>query len=146
MSNKPRNTQGAAGLSRTVLKATDAPVCPYCGQPATYYADASIVLRVNGIGSVWLCRDCDAWVGCRPGSLRPLGRLANAHLRRAKIAAQLEFDPLWVTGRMPRAEAWRWLAQRLGIPRRQCDLGKFDVGLCVRVVEICSAEHNARRR
>lgn len=86
------------------------------------------------------CAPCAAWVGCHPGSANPLGRLANAELRKAKSAAHTAFDPLWKSKRMRRKEAYGWLAERLGVKKNECHIGMFDVADCKRVVEICATK------
>jgi hypothetical protein len=93
-----------------------------------------------------------AWVGCHPGTTRPLGRLADAALRRAKIHAHDAFDRIWRTlharrqaaepgytlGRA-RASRYRRLAELLGIPPQACHIGMFDVETCRRVIELCTS-------
>lgn len=73
--------------------------CDYCGRPARLVGGAEVYPHRPDLSSkrFWLCRPCDAWVGCHPkaeprrGGLGdgtvPLGRLANADLRRAKQRA-----------------------------------------------------------
>ena len=39
---------------------------------------------------------------------------------------------------MIRAEAYRWLAGRLGIEKDECHVGLFDAETCRRVVELCA--------
>lgn len=87
----------------------------------------------------YLCAPCDAYVGCHPGTINPLGRLANAELRRAKKAAHAAFDPKWREGGMKRQQAYKWLSEQLGITREECHIGMMDVDLCRRVVEVCKA-------
>lgn len=116
-------------------------VCPYCGRPAKLVNGAAIY----GAGRFadrlfWLCRDCAAWVGCHKNSRRaaPLGRLADAELRRWKSSAHAVFDPLWKIGLLSRSEAYRKLAKALDIqPASQCHIGWMDVEQCKAVVRIC---------
>lgn len=126
--------------------------CPYCGRPAELVNGAAIY----GPGRFtdlffWLCRDCAAWVGCHKNSRRaaPMGRLANAELRRWKSNAHAVFDPLWRTGPLSRADAYRNLAKALDIhPASQCHIGWMDVEQCKSVVRIClkwRKEHDADR-
>lgn len=126
--------------------------CPYCGRPAELVNGAAIY----GPGRFtdlffWLCRDCAAWVGCHKNSRRaaPMGRLANAELRRWKSNAHAAFDPLWRTGPLSRADAYRKLAKALDIhPASQCHIGWMDVEQCKSVVRIClkwRKEHDADR-
>lgn len=107
----------------------------------------------------WVCTPCDAYVGChQKGAVTqdtqgrrlvsdgtvPLGRLANAELRRAKQRAHTYFDPLWNDSfggrRMPRAAAYAWLANQLSLPVHRCHIGMFDVAMCERVAQVCEAQ------
>ncbi len=126
--------------------------CPYCKGPAELLMDSSPLYRGRDYGPVWFCRPCDAWVGVHENSPRylPLGRLANAELRKAKMAAHAIFDPLWQRKLLPaekgvkkraRGDAYHWLAQQLGIPFDQCHIGLFDVDMCKRVVAVCAPYH-----
>ena len=89
------------------------------------------------------CKPCGAYVGCHKtgDGKQPLGRLANAELRAAKSAAHAAFDPMWKDGKKKRGSAYAWLADALGIDKRDCHIGMFDVETCRRVVEILG--HNA---
>lgn len=85
----------------------------------------------------YYCANDQAWVGCHPGTTKPLGRLANAELRLAKQQAHAVFDPLWRDTGRPRRYLYHWLAIQLGISKDDCHIGMFDVEQCQRVVEIC---------
>ena len=110
------------------------PTCPYCGGKAKL-TDSAHVYRGRSYGLIWDCRPCDAYVGVHKGTTNPLGRLANAELRKAKIRAHAVFDPLWKTRQMKRHEAYALLAERLGIDSKDAHIGMFDVDQCRRVVE-----------
>lgn len=132
--------------------------CPYCGQPAEY-VDSSVVYNGRSYGMIYDCRPCDAYVGVHKGSNIPLGRLANAELRKWKQAAHAAFDPLWrakfrhrvaggegKSGRpggdhykpvYARNSAYKWLAEQMGIERKECHIGMFDVDQCKRVISLC---------
>lgn len=139
--------------SRDQRKPVEPPVCPYCGCASVLIGADVIYPHRPDLShkQFYACQPCGAWVGCHDGSLIPLGRLANAELRKAKQAAHAAFDPLWEARR--RAEAcskmrargaeYAWLAKELGIERRDCHIGMFDVALCRRTVEIC--RERARR-
>lgn len=117
-------------------------LCPYCTQPAALVTGVTIYPHRSDLydKQFYLCVPCHSWVGCHPGTEQPLGRLANAELRAAKIAAHAAFDPLWRgVGTRKRSEAYRWLADRLGIVWKECHIGQMDVEQCRRVVEICRA-------
>lgn len=136
-------------LQRTEVplpKKAPAPTCPYCNHLAELTNSAEVYGGRDFGKMVWRCRRCEAWVGCHPGTNTPLGRLANAELRKAKIAAHDAFDSLWrrkhvkeggSKGRA-RGAGYRWLAEQLGIEPASCHIGMFDVELCKRVVEVCA--------
>lgn len=114
----------------------DAPICPYCGRKAILENDSAIYGRSYG-KQLWLCRNfprCDAYVGCHVGTDVPLGRMANKELREAKKKAHAAFDSLWRTGKMSRAIAYKWLAEKMGMLLAECHIGMFDVEDCERVV------------
>lgn len=128
------------------------PTCPYCGRAASLMRSSAALHNGRDYGPKWVCLrpTCEAWVGCHPGTDIPLGRLANAELREAKHAAHAAFDRLWqakmrqgFTRSRARAAGYRWLAGQLGLDRKQCHIGMFDVGLCRRVVEICTPFHRS---
>lgn len=87
----------------------------------------------------WNCKECDAYVGCHPGTDKPLGILANAELRRAKRKAHEAFDPVWKNGKIKRADAYKWLADKLGIRIESCHIGMFNVSMCKEVVNKMSS-------
>jgi len=112
-----------------------APTCPYCGEGSELAS--SLEVYHKDYGPIYICRPCQAWVGCHMGTVRPLGRLANAELRKAKQAAHKAFDPLWMKGYMDRRDAYAWLVGRLGVPGTLCHIGIMDVEGCLKVIEVC---------
>jgi hypothetical protein len=126
------------------------PTCPYCTKPATLTTGAAIYPHRPDLSEkkFWRCVACRAYVGCHRHNARvfvggtyaisdgtlPLGRLANAELRKTKQAAHAAFDPLWRSGDMSRAMAYGWLSDKLGIPYEQCHIGMFDIDQCKAVI------------
>lgn len=121
--------------------------CRYCRQPAVlsrFGADSYPYGR--DYGPVWVCTPCDAWVGCHPGTVNPLGGLANAELRAAKQAAHAAFDPLWqrkiekenCSKGHARRSGYRWLSEQLGIPFKKTHIGFMSLEECRKVVEVCT--------
>lgn len=115
--------------------------CDYCGRRAELVSSKTIYGRDYG-HKVWLCRRCMAYVGCRKGTDKPLGRLANAELRYWKRAAHEAFDPIWQYGRFRghRSTAYAWLAQKMNLPIEKTHIGMFEVDDCKRAIRICEAE------
>ena len=60
--------------------------CDYCGHKAELVDDTVIYGHSYG-HKAYLCRYCGAYVGCHGRSDKPMGRLADAGLRRKKMAA-----------------------------------------------------------
>lgn len=121
--------------------------CPYCnGTPALVGGEVIYPHRPDLWSKrFWSCAPCGAYVGCHPGGIVPMGRLANKELRDAKMAAHAAFDPLWksngATNRAKgRKDAYAWLAAQMGIGRKRCHIGEFDVEQCRRVVEIVGGQ------
>lgn len=119
-------------------------ICAYCTGLATFHATSNH-LYSRDYGPVWHCESCKAWVGCHPDG-KPLGRLADAELRSAKMGAHNAFEPL-VAAKMrrdgcskseARGAGYAWLAQQLDIDRRICHIGMFDEAMCKRVEMVCS--------
>jgi hypothetical protein len=128
------------------------PICPYCNEESVLGDSAKIYGR--SYGPLYLCWNypqCDAYVGCHPGTTTPLGRLANRELREAKKRAHAAFDPIWRL-RVERdgwhkggARRWayRWLAKQMRIPEDDCHIGMFTVEQCALVVTL-STEYFAK--
>ena len=78
---------------------------------------------------IWHCWPCGAYVGVHKNSPdhAPLGRLANAELRKMKIKAHAAFDKLWTprgSAPMTRKQAYKLLRQKMNLnegdaPHRQ---------------------------
>ena len=128
------------------------PICLYCSSASVLVGGDAIYPHRPDLYQFkfWQCAPCDAFVGChkfgaisdgvRSDGALPLGRLANAELRKAKRSAHAAFDPLWHNGYFDsRRDAYKWLAKKLGISRKVCHIGMFDVTQCRMVVSHCNA-------
>lgn len=110
--------------------------CDYCGKQAELVGGERIYPHRPDLSALrfYACAPCKAHVGCHPGTTKPLGRLADAKLRSAKMAAHNNFDPLWKKKRMSRHAAYARLSDRMGIPREKTHIGMFDVSQCQLVI------------
>lgn len=120
--------------------------CPYCGHEAVLVSGEMLYPHRPDLYDkpFYRCAPCGAHVGCHPGTTNPLGRLANAELRKAKMDAHAAFDPLWKGKKRARRQAYAWLAHELGIDVSRCHIGEFDVAQCRRVVAICTQKRGAQ--
>lgn len=129
-------------------------ICPYCHTKAKIVTGLVVYPHRPDLSAkrFYSCSPCGAWVGCHDGTFQPLGRLADAELREAKKAAHAAFDPIWKARfaaksaidpsykkGMARGGRYRELAKVMGIDKRDCHIGMFDVEQCQRVVEICES-------
>lgn len=115
------------------------PVCR-CGRVSELVTGQHVYPRRRDLWNMrfYVCDPCDARVGCHPGTTTPLGNLADAATRKARMFAHDAFDPLWRgRGRRARRAAYAWLRQELGVTPDECHIGKFDVATCNRVVALC---------
>ena len=133
--------------------------CPYCDRAAELVTGKTIYPRRVDLLDLkfWRCEPCGAYVGCHKAGAKiydgqkrmvsdgtvPLGRLANATLRRLKQEAHAAFDPLWRSGAMTRVEAYAWLAAQLGVSVRNCHIGMMDDDGCRAVLQVVT---NSKRR
>lgn len=120
-------------------------ICPYCNKKAAFVTGEVVYPHRNDLHEKWfyLCRVCDAYVGCHVGSGIPLGRLANSELRKAKQAAHEAFDILWKeTPIMSRKAAYVWLSAELSLSLDKTHIGMFDVNQCNKVVELSNAKYD----
>lgn len=125
-----------------------APSCPYCGKVSDLVTGKTIYPNRFDLHKkqFYNCAPCGAYVGCHSGTTKPLGRLANAELRKAKQAAHSAFDPLWqrkiIKDNMCKSKArslgYKWLSEQLNIAFEDCHIGMFNVEQCNRVVDICN--------
>lgn len=109
--------------------------CPYCGSPTQLVDDSEIYGQSFGT-KCYICRSCQAWVGCHKGTDKALGRIANKELRELKRQAHEAFDPIWKDGYLPRTAAYEVLSTAIGLPIEQTHIGMFDEELCRKVISL----------
>ncbi|MBK5646245.1 zinc-finger-containing protein [Acinetobacter proteolyticus] len=115
------------------------PICPYCESTSELVKGSVIYPKRPDLADLdmYQCAPCSAYVGCHEGTLKPLGRLANAELRQWKMNVHKVFDPLWRSGAMKRGDAYKALAEEMGIERKDCHVGMFSVDQCKQAYAIC---------
>lgn len=110
--------------------------CKYCGRPTELVASSEI--RRNRKGKSYLCRNCNAYVSCHPGSEMSMGCVADFNLRRLRHEAHLWFDPIWKNKlKKSRYNAYSWLSLRLKMNKNYTHMGYFDEEDCMKVINIC---------
>ena len=67
--------------------------CQYCKNDAVWVENKEIYGKNYGKSYMcWLCKNCDAYVGCHNNTKEPLGNLANKELREKRKMAK----NLWI--------------------------------------------------
>lgn len=89
--------------------------------------------------SFWICRKCGAYCGCSNGTSEPLGVPAGEETRKERSRAHKVFDKLWKrpNGVMSRTAAYKWLAKGMGIPSKECHIGRMMAPQARLVVSLC---------
>lgn len=100
--------------------------CQDCG--------ATMVLRKGKYGPFYSCvrfPDCRGSHGATSDG-EPLGIPADIATRKKRSETHAQFDPLWKgqTAIMNRRQAYRLLAQLMGLPTPQAHIGMFSIGQC----------------
>ena len=110
--------------------------CDYCGKLANF-VDSAIVYGTS-YGMIYYCARCKAWVGVHRGTDTPLGRLADADLRKLRKIAHAFLDRMWRGNRnMTRADVYRWLSEKMGLPVEETHIGLFDLEQCRKAIDFC---------
>lgn len=116
--------------------------CRYCKRLVKYVNNSAIYGRSIGRWPmIYLCKPCDAYVGCHDGTCYPLGTLANKALRHARKVNKAHFEPLWQQGPERKFEtrtaAYEWLARELRIPPSKCHWGMFELDRAIEAGLVC---------
>lgn len=110
-------------------------VCPYCGN-ATQQNDSAEIYHGISYGIIYLCKPCNAYVGCHKGTTLSMGRLANSDLREAKKRAHHYLDQLWQPKVYNRPIVYKWLSESLGINREFTHIGMSNVKQCEKIIAL----------
>jgi len=108
--------------------------CPECG--------GSMILRRSDAPNPFY--GCENFPRCRCVHLaharsgEPVGVPADAPTRLARKETHKLFDELWKSGKCGRTQAYRLLADLLGIPESKAHIGSFSMQQCARLVAILS--------
>ncbi len=108
--------------------------CTYCGREAEWVENKEVYGRNYGDSyMIWLCRPCDAYVGCHQNTRRPKGSFANKSLRSARREAHSVIDPLWQSGKYARKTVYKRLSEAFG--GEEIHVGESDEKRCKEIIE-----------
>ena len=121
--------------------------CPFCRSSVSLIDSAKIYDQSYGF--IYLCDaypNCDARVGCHPGTITALGTLANQKLRRWRSLAHRHFDPLWQSGIFSsRQIAYKWLSKAMKLPLERTHIAMFNIRQCQRAIALVKSFTRSRR-
>lgn len=113
-------------------------ICPYCQNEADWVENKEIYGKNYGKSvMVWLCKPCDAYVGCHNNTRTPLGSMANRDTRTWRKKAHIAFDPIWKEKHLKRDRAYGFLRRRLGY---EVHIGESDIEQCKRIIDVCEKD------
>ena len=108
--------------------------CPVDGKPAPWVENKEKYGQNYGKSYMcYYCKEHDTYVGCHDNSRRPLGTMAGAELREARMAVHAKIDPLWRSGRLRRGEVYRMITLKLG---HTYHTGESDLDTCNKILEM----------
>jgi hypothetical protein len=108
----------------------DKVICPYCGKEAVWCENKEIYGKNYGNSYMcYLCKDCNAYVGCHQNTERPLGTMANKELRELRIKCHSNFDKLWKSKYLKRWEAYKYLSELMEMA--DAHIGNFTKEECL---------------
>jgi hypothetical protein len=122
-------------------------ICPNCGSAVERVSNTVIYRREYGIWPfAYRCVSdpCDSYVGLHPKTDIPLGTLANKETRAARKQAKAAIMPMWEDQGLDKGAVYKWLSEKMGIQDvNHCHIGWFDIGQCLRVIQICNEKDKA---
>lgn len=108
--------------------------CPYCGNEAKWVENRFIYGKNYGRSYMaYLCKPCDAFVGCHNNTRKPLGTLANRELRNLRKKVHAYIDMFWKTGRLQRKYVYARITKELGF---QYHTGESDIETCKKILAL----------
>ena len=74
-------------------------ICDFCGNEAEWVENKEVYGRNYGKSvMIWLCKPCDAYVGCHNNTMKSLGTIANKETREWRQRAHKIYDTFWDRG------------------------------------------------
>lgn len=127
-------------------------ICRHCGgavrlvSASKVYGPAAAARLGIDRQSFYQCQNCNARVGCHPGSMRPLGNLANEALRMKRMETHHVFDSFWKERGMSRTQAYKWMAKKMRLSEELAHIGGFEMDRCQKLIKLCEKERNNEQK
>lgn len=118
-------------------------ICNLCGGRVIFTSNTLVYGRSYGSGKCYYCTDCHAYVGTHvPRPKEALGILSNKEMRNWKMKCHHKFDSFWKDfpsskkRHSARNQAYKRLAEELGIPVEECHFGWFDLDMLKKAYQV----------
>ena len=125
-------------------------ICRYCGGAVRLVSASKVygpaAAARLGIERQSFYQNCNARVGCHPGSTRPLGNLANEALRMKRMETHHVFDSFWKERGMSRTQAYKWMAKKMRLSEELAHIGGFEIDRCQKLIKLCEKERNKEQK
>lgn len=106
--------------------------CPYCNKEAKWCENKELYGENIGRSYMcYLCKDCNAYVGCHQNSRKPLGTMANKELRKMRTLVHHKLDALWESPEERKA-LYQKLSDHFG---KEIHVGESDLKQCEEIIE-----------
>lgn len=120
-------------------------VCPCCRGLVTLEPNEVVYGKSYGDWPwVFVCFECDAYVGLHPYTDIPLGTLADKPTREARKLAKIAFTVWYESARIERSSAYRILAEEMQLERKLCHFAMFTQEQCELAIERIGEQHGNR--
>ena len=107
-------------------------LCSYCNKPSELVTGKTIYPHRPDLYSKYFyyCKDCNAYIGCHKGTKEPMGTLAKADLRLARVKTHEALDKIWKETLLSRYKTYKALANYTELHIDATHIGLFDEYQC----------------
>lgn len=118
-------------------------ICPYCNKKASWVENKEIYGRNYGKSYMcYLCKNCDAYVGCHNNTKRALGTMANRELRDLRKEAHKSIDWVWKDKHISRGDLYKTLKTYFN---KEIHIGESDERQCRQVINFARQHLNFKK-
>ena len=113
-------------------------ICQYCNNPSKVITGKKLYPNTRWIHKkyFWICKSCDAYVGCHGKSKKPLGSLANKKLRELRKLCHYKFYEYSKANNLTKKESYKWLSEIMKLDPKHAHFGMFDIDQCSKFLNL----------
>lgn len=119
-------------------------ICPYCKKEAIWCENKEVYGKNIGRSyMMYLCKPCDARVGCHNNTRQALGTMADKELREWRRTAHLHLDRLWKDGIFTRKKVYQILKD---VFHKEVHIGESNIEMCKEIIKKLQRPLNKKLR